>query len=470
MRSLILFLTSFFFISCGTESEETIENEIVHWDANTIVFTPVDIQGNLLIKQKIKPLNGMGNGPLYTYQNGHFINDWTNSFKDLNIPIIRFHDIEYFNAQNKAINISAIFPDEQADALTEASYDFTATDQLMKAAMSTGAKIIFRLGENIQNIGSATGSNKPPKDFHKWAKIAERIVAHYEDGWNDGYFYKNIMWEVWNEPDVEKCWDGTFDDYCEFYKIVWQCIHTLHPKADISPSYAYDKENRTKLYQFIIQNNLDIKHCFYHRYWDNFSTVEEYTTDLKNELKQFGLEADIIMNEWNFLSSEDNFNNNDLGKTFIAIQTPLIATWYAQQLIHMQAAENLAGAVYYTSDMPGLWTGLYRLNNTGDIVLLPTYDIFKYFGELYKLGNEIAADNLPEDISALAASDGKEMGIMVVNYSDKKKNTKIAMNNISLQNRDILINEIPYQLDSEYIDIEMSPYEVSFISISELKQ
>lgn len=463
MKLLILLFISLFFASCGKESETTIENEITPLDTNAIVFTPADAQGNLISMRKIKPLNGMGNGPLYVYRDGRFMYDWSETFRDLNVPIIRFHDVEYFNAGNEAVNISAIFPDGEADAALESSYNFEATDQLMKAAVATGARIIFRLGENILNFASATGSNTPPTDFDKWAHVAERIVAHYEDGWNDGYFYKDIMWEVWNEPDVSKCWNGPFETYCEFYKAVWQRIHAQHPKADISPAYAYDAENRAMLYQCIRENNLGIEHCFVHYYGDDFSRAAEMDAMLISELEQYGLEADIILGEWNYLSPEGGFEN--LTSTFLAFQTPFIAAWYAQQLIYLQAAENLVGAVYYVTDMPGAWTGLYKLDSAGDVVRLPAYDVFKHFGELYRLGNEIAPDNLPANISALAASDGKEMGILIVNYSDESKETSLVINNIQLDTRTITIDGEERSSTSGKLPLTLAPYEVVYARI-----
>ena len=463
MKQFILLLISLFLASCGKESETTIENEITPLDTNAIVFTPADAQGNLISKRKIKPLNGMGNGPLYVYRDGRFMYDWTDAFDELNVPIIRFHDVEYFNAGNEAVNISAIFPDGEADAALESSYNFGATDQLMKAAVATGARIIFRLGENILNFASATGSNTPPTDFDKWAHVAERIVAHYEDGWNDGYFYKDIMWEVWNEPDVGKCWDGPFEDYCEFYKTVWQRIHAQHPKADISPSWAYNAENRAMLYQWIRDNGLGIGHCFVHLYGNSYSTIGEYTKSLKSELEQYGLNVNIIMSEWNYQSPADK--GPILSNTYQDIQNPLIATWYARQLIHMQAAEDLAGAVYYVSDTPGFRTGLYKLDSDGDIVLLPTYDVFRNFGELYRLGNEIAPDNLPAGISALAASDGKEMGILIVNYSDESKETSLVINNIQLDTRTITIDDEERSSTSGKLPLTLAPYEVIYVRV-----
>ena len=463
MMYFVFLLISLHFASCGNGSGSVIENEITPLDTNAIVFTPADMQGNLIAKRKIKPLNGMGNGPLYVYRDGRFRYDWSETFRDLNVPIIRFHDVEYFNAENEAVNISAIFPDEEADAALESSYNFEVTDQLMKAAVATGARIIFRLGENILNIASATGSNTPPADFEKWAHVAERIVAHYEDGWNDGYFYKNIMWEVWNEPDVSKCWDGPFEAYCEFYKIVWQHIHAQHPKADISPSWAYNAENRAMLYQCIRDNGLGIEHCFAHRYGSDFSKVEIGANTLINELEHYGLNADIILGEWNYLSPDGGFEN--LTSTFLALQTSFIATWYAQQLIYMQAAEDLAGAVYYVTDMPGAWTGLYKLDSAGDVVRLPAYDVFKNFGELYRLGNEIAPDNLPTGISALAASDGKAMGILIVNSSDESKETSLVINNIQLDTRTITIDDEERPSTSGKLPLTLAPYEVVYVRV-----
>ena len=217
----------------------------------------IDFNKDLIIKRKIKPLNGMGNGPLYWYRNNRFNIDWHTAFEDLNIPIIRYHDVEFTNENhNKAINISKIFPNFNADASLSESYNFEATDTLLSAANRIGVKIIFRLGENIKNEWYYAGYNTPPSDFKKWAYIVERIIAHYEDGWNNGYHYTNILWEVWNEPDNKSCWSGTIEQYCEFYKIVCQHILSKHPNIDISPAYALHQNNRLKIYQCIKENNL----------------------------------------------------------------------------------------------------------------------------------------------------------------------------------------------------------------------
>lgn len=465
MKHLFPFFYVFIMLLNATSCETNLDARNLFISASEeIVFDFIDLNGKLIVKQKIKPLNGIGNGPLYGYKNGQYTIDWSKEFVKLNIPIIRFHDVEATNHQNQAVNISAIFPNPKADETQASSYNFSATDQLMKAATETGARIIFRLGENIQNLGSVTGDNTPPKDFDKWARIAERIIAHYEEGWNNGFRYTNIMWEIWNEPDNHQCWNGSFDAYCEFYKTVWRCIHAKHPDADISPSYAYSAENRAKLYRYIRDNGLGIGHCFVHHYWNDFAGIGEDAKKLKNELKQYGLEADIIMDEWNYLSPDGKWNN--LAATFYAIQTQQAAAWYAKQLIHMQAAEDLAGAVYYASDMPGFWTGLYKLDSEGKVVLLLAYDVFRYFGKLYELGYEVKPDKVSEDTYVLAATGGKkEMGIMVVNDSAKSKEVDVRIKDVCLDECQIQVKGKKVQATDEKIKLRLTPYEVSFVNI-----
>ena len=148
---------------------------------------------------------------------------------------------------------------------------------------------------------------------------------------------------------------------------------------------------------------------------------------------------------------------NALGK---ACPLPVIET--------KKAIEELKSAVYYTSDMPGFRTGLYKLDHENKtIVLLPAYAVFKYFGKLYRLGNEIMLEHIPKDIYALAASDGKETGIMVANYSNRVKKISIQIQNMSIKNKVIRVKDKIYEPKNGIISLSLEPYDVSYISINE---
>ena len=84
---------------------------------------------------------------------------------------------------------------------------------------------------------------------------------------------------------------------------------------------------------------------------------------------------------------------------------------------------------------------------------------------MYRLGNEIAPDNLPAGISALAASDGKEMGILIVNYSDESKETSLVINNIQLDTRTITIDDEERSSTSGKLPLTLAPYEVIYVRV-----
>lgn len=434
--------------------------------SDAIAINILDKNGNFAYKRSIKPVNGIGNGPLFLCSKGLFKIDESVRFAELGVPLIRYHDVEYINGQNQAINVSAIFSDFNADASKESSYDFGATDQLLESAMALGCRVIFRLGENIKNTGSATGSNTPPADFKKWARVAERIVAHYEDGWSKGFHYKGIMWEVWNEPDHHLCWNASFDRFCDFYKVVYETIHARHPEADLSPAYPLSVANRRKLYAFIAKHKLGIGHCFSHSYSGDFSAIANLAKSWKQELGDYGLDADVILNEWNYLSPEGQWTDKE--KTYRFVRTQEGAAWYAKQLFHMQRADDLAGAVYYVSDMPGYWTGLYEVADwsTWQLKKLPAYDTFKYFGELSRLGYEIETGSLPEYIYVLAASDKIRVGVLVVNYSATQRSVSFQVTGLPADEPEILVGDEPYKGNVWYIKVPLQPYEVTLVKVN----
>ena len=66
----------------------------------------------------------------------------------------------------------------------------------------------------IKKYGTIASSN-----FEKWAKICEYIIAHYNEGWANGFYYGIKYWKVWTEPNGKKPngdqpnWSGTPEQY-----------------------------------------------------------------------------------------------------------------------------------------------------------------------------------------------------------------------------------------------------------------
>ena len=102
------------------------------------------------------------------------------------------------------VDVSNIFRDFDADENDPASYDFHYSDEYIGAIIRSGANVVYRLGETIE-WGSKKYRTYPPKDAHKWARICEHIIMHYNEGWCNGHHYGIEYFEIWNEPEIRRC-------------------------------------------------------------------------------------------------------------------------------------------------------------------------------------------------------------------------------------------------------------------------
>ena len=144
-------------------------------------------------KGAVKPLHAVNNCPIRPMSSqcwGNF-----DIWPEMGAPYGRTHDTahEYHYGLNHVIDISGIFPDFDADESDPASYDFLLTDKLIADTYACGTEIFYRLGESIDHRVKKYHVN-PPKDYAKWARIAEHIIRHYTEGWADGFRYKMTYW------------------------------------------------------------------------------------------------------------------------------------------------------------------------------------------------------------------------------------------------------------------------------------
>ena len=136
-----------------------------------------------------KPLNATNGGPFYKR---HATDQWRTNFdayKAARMPYSRNHDSNLSGSIYGgpfAHDISAIFPNFDADPTDPASYEFACTDESILCTLEAGTKTFFRLGQTIEHQIKKYHIY-PPKDFQKWAVICEHIIRHYTEGWADGF-------------------------------------------------------------------------------------------------------------------------------------------------------------------------------------------------------------------------------------------------------------------------------------------
>jgi hypothetical protein len=144
--------------------------------------------------------------------------DVSRQYHDLGIDLVRVHDffgpgdidaqwekpLDPISQWVKANGTKSIFPNWEADPKKESSYNFGPTDRIIRAIVTSGAEVYFRLGR------SWGAKALPPSDMAKFANICKHVVMHYNGEWAQGYRYNIRYWEVWNEPDLKVEWAPNF--------------------------------------------------------------------------------------------------------------------------------------------------------------------------------------------------------------------------------------------------------------------
>ena len=259
----------------------------------------------------IRPLHGVNNGPL---NQGETI-DLSDGYRRLGIPLVRLHDSEW--PAGDVVDIRAVFPDLRADANDPASYQFTRTDTYVKAVISAGAKVVYRLGESIEHARPKVRV-VPPADFAKWTAVCVGIIRHYNEGWAKGFRHGIRYWEIWNEPENRpNMWTGSEEDYYRLYVTAARGIKRRFPALKVGgPSLGATGELAEGRLQATPFLRGFLAHCRKHQAPLDFFSWHTYCNDphlyvrkaraIRALLDERGFaKAEIHLNEWNYLPDGD---------------------------------------------------------------------------------------------------------------------------------------------------------------------
>jgi hypothetical protein len=371
----------------------------------------------------IKPMNAVNNGPT----NGGVRKQKSNfdDYKELEIPYARNHDASFFQLYGgeHTVDVHRIFRDFSADENDPASYIFEPTDNYVKNTMETGTQTFYRLGASIEHHYKF--GTKVPKDMAKWARIAEHIIRHYNEGWANGFEYNITHWEIWNEPDCmnpdgsNPCWQGTEEEFIKFYGIVAKHLKSRFPSLTIGgPAFCGGKPAGFKraFLEACAKNNTPLDFFSFHWYGrDPLESTQrraliEEINDHRALLDEFGFkDTKTILNEWNYVTgwlSEDFAYSKQVMKNLKGSAFILASMFTAQ-------SSSLDMFMYYDL-RPCAFCGPFETDTYRK--LKPFYS-FIAFRNLRRLGTQIPFET-DSKLYGCAATDGKKYGIALTHYND----------------------------------------------------
>ena len=373
---------------------------------------------------KIKPMHAVGQPPI----GGQNLFGYFHYLTEIGVPYSRLHDVGGCFGAGKFVDVPNIFRDFDADVDDPASYDFTFTDALITALIESGIEPYYRLGVSIENNADIKVYRiNPPKDVEKWAKICEHIVAHYNDGWANGYHYNITYWEVWNEPDdgerQSQMWNGTAEEYYRLYEAVSKRLKARFPNikvggyASISLAAGYKEIPTTRTDYVQLQYYLKFFHDFWKYVKEHNCPIDFYSwhcyADTEGVLRQaeyihkclveYGYgDIECHLTEWHPCNAER--------------ATARHSAETASMMLAMQNKSYMDLIVFYDANLANnRWNAFFD-----QFTLKPTlhsYFSFAAFNFLYQLENQVELVCEEKGVYAVAAVNENRGALVISNIS-----------------------------------------------------
>ncbi len=377
---------------------------------------------------KIKPMNAVNNGP--TNPGVRKVKTNFDTYKALNIPYARNHDASFYTPYGgeHIVDVHRIFKDFSADENDSASYIFEPTDAYLQNTLNAGTKIFYRLGAAIEHRYKY--GTRVPADFAKWARICEHIIRHYTEGWAGGFYWDIEYWEIWNEPDCKNadgtnpCWQGTDDEFVEFYAVAARHLKECFPKLKIGgPAFCHvNRDNiKDKFFTAVAERKLPLDFYSYHWYGRDIAvgsesgnkiSIEYAFSKAREMLDGYGLtETETILNEWNYIrgwaGDEWDYSlkceKNLKGSSFI------LGAMMAGQ------ASPIDMLMYYDA-RPCAMNGIF---DQVTFEPLKPYYAFCIFDEIASLGSEVPSKYYDDSLYSIASTNGESYAAAITYYEDK---------------------------------------------------
>ena len=286
-------------------------------------FVTVDFTNEV---RAIKPMHAVNNGPSVKKPGGAQKNGNFEDYSALRIPFARTHDsINCVPGGPHACDISAIFPDFDADENDPKNYDFVFTDHYLDSIRRAGTEVFFRLGQTIEQ-GPKKYGVLPPKDFAKWARICEHVIRHYNEGWGWGldeeYTTVNIAWsnqfnivywEIWNEPDLDatdgkprkniRTWGGTVTNFFQLFETTAKHLKGRFPHLRIGGPALCSKLNwGERFLAYCRDNAVPLDFFSWHVYATEPKKIADRAVAVRKLMDTYGFQkSESILNEWNYV-------------------------------------------------------------------------------------------------------------------------------------------------------------------------
>lgn len=290
-----------------------------------------------LTGRQVRPLLGVNAGPVPSGEPGNA--DLTDEYRAAGVELVRTHDFY------GAMDMSTIYPNQNADPQLASSYDFTLSDTTCQAILDGGFELYLRLGDSYNNSRAVTNRAN-------FVKAAVEVVRHYKEmAASRGRAMRYV--EVWNEPDGGRFWKGTREEFYTLFADLVVALKSAFPELKVggpglTPAGFLSPQGQayTKSFlDFLKARNIALDFFSWHIYTNN---PEEFLTAAKfyrSELDARGYKTTAMhLSEWN-TEYREGPNSDPAVRTGAKGAALMTTAW-----IYQQASDIELSAFYRGND------------------------------------------------------------------------------------------------------------------------
>ena len=370
------------------------------------------------------------------------------------------------------------------DERFEASYNFAPTDRYLAAVKDVGADIFLRLGESPEPY-EVKRYTHPPRDNEKIARICERIIAHYNKGWANGFKYNIKYVEIMSDVDTPRAWTGTPAEYYSLYTSVAKHLKSVYPKLRVGAYSSggffslnhYNGTPEQKAYVDFMEGFFEhitrvdpvpLDFFSWKCYAESPEEISLHANYAKSYLGQYGLrKTQSIISEFNLLGTDTGYY---LDRKYPAA--------LARAMIIAEKS-NIDMMFYSHLSPDSRWNALYSLDECTEKHFYSAYHVMTAFGVLSSLGNVVESTEdyrteiyslatLGEDTGVCVFSTADYSGVVEINLSGKSFTTYSIKGIIGggERGRGFFTEERGLPLRNDSITLRVGKNEVYFLSFS----
>ncbi len=368
---------------------------------------------------RIKPLGGMNGAPRSGGVGLPF--DFTEEFVAMRVPCVRVGATSGDYGYNQYVNIHSVFPDFSADENLEESYNFLPTDLYLASIKSTGAEIIYCLGESSEPYSRKLYA-RSPEDKEKWARICEHIIMHYNEMWANGFKWNLKYFEIWSSADTAEGFSGEAQEYFELYRVTANHLRERFPKIRLGAYgmggfYALNRIDATeemKGHVPFMQHFLSYISKPETEAPIDFFTWSCHTSNPEEMVMHMKYARTYLDNAGHKRVRSILCDHNFTSRSGAIALSPDFPSALASELVMAQKSP-VDMMIYAASDASSPKNGIFSVEDHSYHRHHSAYNVMCAFGELYRLGTayETTAD-FRKEVYSLAAGKENEAAVMVV--------------------------------------------------------